>query len=314
MTSTLEQCFGRSPESCSADSRCTLEYDVSRENPTCVPKLQAFQPRHMSDADLSIINSIVKRLLPGSLQGNDAMLRDRGAFERELENLTEELRPKIAWRIQHTLRRSEYTSWAELVQRVARDVIDDLREYTHDRTMCPTCISSVKGGSNDLTVHPCCGAVFHTECSQRWKNGRECPMCRVRVPTLQTVSSSVDRTRARALLVTESYDQFGEFVEHVLLNPPQPHDFTDVLEAITSMINEEDLPQLQADIAHRLVRIAAMERETAALRADSDRLNERYEENLRLENLRFEESLRLHKMIERWVLAIVVALLLLSMQ
>lgn len=257
MSSTLETCYNRSPETCATDNRCTLQYDASDENATCVPNLGDLPSHHISNADLSIINSIVKRLLPSRVQGLDSMLHDRDAFDRELQNLSNELRPKISWRVEYILRdrRNEISSWTDLIQRVAREVIDDIRAYNGDRIECPICGNSVRDNPNDLIVKPCCGAIYHRECSLQWRNGEECPSCRARLSI-----PSVSLSSARESLLANNFRQFFDDVNNLFQNPPQPHDYEYFLAAITTMISEENLSQLHSNVANTYVQLARTQR------------------------------------------------------
>lgn len=56
---------------------------------------------HISDRDLKVMNSVVKRLLPAGFSPlqRRTKLRDRDAFENELQNLSDGLRPTISWRV-----------------------------------------------------------------------------------------------------------------------------------------------------------------------------------------------------------------------
>lgn len=178
---SFQDCFERTPQDCNADNECVLEYDTNDQFPSCVPRLNWTFGMSMSDEELSMFETLMVRLLPPLPHTELGKTRVIIA----LRELLQELKPRLDLKTRDLLKHSTRGSWQQVVQDVAKGVIEETRLL--EEYMCSICYTRLGEGGEDgqqgLIGMTCCRHAYHRSCLKEWvsSGGRTCPMCSTRV-------------------------------------------------------------------------------------------------------------------------------------
>lgn len=187
---SLQECYDRDQANCTRiDNSCVLEYNPDGENPTCVPAMANMFPvalgdrPKLSDSDLRTIQRVLMRLLP---PGN--AVHGANVLDQAIQGLFVHLRPRVDWKISKLLSGENYSSWADVVLNISREVIAEINES--NETMCSICLTNLNeppAEGVEATIVQCqqCSAMYHSRCLRQWVSTRDtCPNCRANVPVI----------------------------------------------------------------------------------------------------------------------------------
>lgn len=193
---SFQDCFDRSPQDCTTDNECVLEFDANDQFPSCVPRLDWTFDTNMSDHEVELFKTLMVRLLPPAPHTESGKTR----LIIALRELFEELKPMIDLKIRKLIERNKHTSWKSLVNEASIDVIHLM---TYRCSICLSNLSDRDQGSGMISM-PCCTHVFHRTCITGWltrgtDEGR-CAMCRTPVSDQTLNALDISRQSARTPL------------------------------------------------------------------------------------------------------------------
>lgn len=203
---SIQDCFNRGTDNCTQnestnepDSLCVLQYNPDDENPTCVPadfnmyNVPRGTQSTFDDNESKFFQLVLARLLPSA--GTGVTSND---LNQRLRDLVDELKPRVTWKIGKVLSDARYSSWGDLVTKVAKEIIEEI-----DHVECVICMTNlneapVAGEENTFVQNDCCSAIYHTHCLQRWASTNvTCPYCRANLPRGAAPVRSLSREGVR---------------------------------------------------------------------------------------------------------------------
>jgi ribosomal protein L37AE/L43A len=173
---SLRDCFDRTPQDCGVDNQCVLEYDTDDQFPTCVPLLDRITNMDLSN-ERELFQKILVRLLPPAPPTETGKARVTLA----LQQLYEEMKPRIDRKLRDLREYGTTTSWQSLVKAVSEDIIHEIEDY--DCTICFDDLRDPQQGP--LWRCSTCSSIFHKKCIMSWfKEANHiygCPLCKTRL-------------------------------------------------------------------------------------------------------------------------------------
>lgn len=120
---SLQSCIERTADNCTAP--CVLEYRAEDVNPTCVPPASSLLNLELSDDDVSIIKTILERLLPDVSSTR---------FTAIINNVHDDLGEFVKRKIIQAVNTPRYNSWRRASERIAAELINEIEalEHQHD--------------------------------------------------------------------------------------------------------------------------------------------------------------------------------------